>query len=137
MTHPVTPLVEVAAPNGTKSLLAAFSVARADAVATVKKVIPFTYTAELSFSTRAARLEIWWCPSGRHHLDQAFPRGVRPPRVVVQPWNHEKENRDSKEKARKARHRQGRAGRRPHASAAAEGPGCLDCAARAAVSVAA
>jgi hypothetical protein len=57
MTHRVTPLVEVAAPNGTKSLLAAFSVARADAVATVKKVIPFTYTAELSFSTRAARLE--------------------------------------------------------------------------------
>jgi hypothetical protein len=48
MTHPVTPLVEVAAPNGTKSLLAAFSVARADAVATVKKVIPPTYTAELS-----------------------------------------------------------------------------------------
>jgi hypothetical protein len=48
MTRPLIPLVEVTAPNGTKSLLAAFSVSHRDAVATVKKVIPSTYAAELS-----------------------------------------------------------------------------------------
>ena len=48
MTRPLVPLVEVTAPNGTKSLLAAFSVSHRDTLATVKKLIPSTYAAELS-----------------------------------------------------------------------------------------
>lgn len=51
----------------------------------------------------------------------ALPR----PAIVIS-WNHEKDNRDIKEKARTCSDRKGRAYRRAHAAAVAGGAGRLD-----------
>jgi hypothetical protein len=48
MPRLVIPLVEVTAPDGTKSLWAAVSIPHKKAVAAVKELIPANYTAELS-----------------------------------------------------------------------------------------
>jgi hypothetical protein len=48
MARVLTPVVEVTAPDGTKSLWAAFAVSHTEALAAVKEMIPADHTAELS-----------------------------------------------------------------------------------------
>ena len=48
MARVLTPVVEVTAPDGTKSLWAAFAVSHREALAAVKEMIPADHTAELS-----------------------------------------------------------------------------------------
>jgi len=48
MARVLTPVVEVTAPDGTKSLWAAFAVSHREALAQLKKMIPADHTAELS-----------------------------------------------------------------------------------------
>ena len=79
MTRPLIPLVEVTAPNGTKSLLAAFSVSHRDAVATVKNVIPSTYAAELSNRRVPPGLKFGGAHPGNVILIEQIATRVRPP----------------------------------------------------------
>jgi hypothetical protein len=51
------PLVEVTAPDGTKSLWAAVSIPHKEAVAAVKELIPANYTAELSIRRPPRKIE--------------------------------------------------------------------------------
>jgi hypothetical protein len=48
MARVLIPVVEVTAPDGTKSLWAAFAVSHREALAAVKEMIPADHTAELS-----------------------------------------------------------------------------------------
>jgi hypothetical protein len=65
MTRIAIPVVEVSAPDGTRSFWAAYSVPHSKAVAAVMQKIPADHTAELS----VVRLPNRWTPDGLHPGD--------------------------------------------------------------------